>query len=123
MRLYRAEKLEPPESVEKATEEYRHDSDKIEQFIDECVHEVGGNACVSTKQLYRRYVRWCFENGVYAESQTRFTQAMRNKGYIVKKAYSAIGGHSNHVMGIELTDEHQAAPTSAGQADESEVYG
>ncbi len=62
--MYRAEGLGVPTSVEVATAEYRYDSDKITQFMDECTTRCVGQA-ERTTTLHARYQAWCRENGCY----------------------------------------------------------
>ncbi len=73
--------LDEPEEVLAATSEYRHDSDVIGQFIDECcvvdpVSEVGAT------QLHKRYKEWCEANGQRYANQTVFGGELESKGYV-----------------------------------------
>ena len=61
LRLYRKEGLKPPKAVEDATASYQSDSDKIGNFVSECLIESRG--CCSIKAVYERYSEWCRDCG------------------------------------------------------------
>ena len=78
LKLYREQGLTPPESVKAATMEYRRNSDKIQNFIDECLIETGGN--VGAGAVYQRFADWCEENGFGTESKRSFFDELKSKG-------------------------------------------
>lgn len=83
-RMLITEGLQMPESVSVATSEYRKDSDKVMQFIEEQL-EKSGNAEIRTSTVYEKYKTWCEQNGYYAESSRNFNQALRGFTSIVRK--------------------------------------
>lgn len=78
LRMYRKEGLYPPAAVQQATETYRTDSDKIGNFIKECLTETGKNS--SIKSVYEVYSTWCSDNGYGTESKSNFISELKGKG-------------------------------------------
>jgi len=78
LRLYRLEGLKPPKAVISATETYRSDSDKIGNFIKECLTKTGKNS--SVKSVYELYTNWCNDNGFGVENKGNFIAELKNKG-------------------------------------------
>ncbi len=80
-RLYMAEGLDMPDSVEAATAQYRQQSDRIMMFTSQCVKkEVGQELRASA--VYSRYKDWCAENGFKYENASNFRKKMEQAGYI-----------------------------------------
>lgn len=78
LRMYRKEGLKPPAAVQQATETYRTDSDKIGNFIKECLTKTGKNS--SIKSIYEVYSTWCSDNGYGTESKGNFISELKGKG-------------------------------------------
>lgn len=78
LRMYRKEGLKPPAAVQQATETYRTDSDKIGNFIKECLTKTGKNS--SIKSIYEIYSTWCSDNGYGTESKGNFISEIKSKG-------------------------------------------
>lgn len=78
LRMYRAEGLEPPQAVKNVTETYRSDSDKIGNFINECLVKSGKNS--KAKDIYNAYVKWCDDNGYGCENKGNFFAELKTKG-------------------------------------------
>lgn len=76
--LYRAEGLKPPAAVQTATDTYRTDSDKIGNFINECLTKTGKNS--KAKDVYEIYSKWCEENGFGVENKSNFFAELKTKG-------------------------------------------
>lgn len=94
------EGLEIPETVLKATEEYRQESDTFAQFLsDRCI--IGPGAKVTNKTLKDDYLNWCKQNGETAIGQREFTAKLKERGLENKR--SAPGGGTEW-HGIRLTD-------------------
>ena len=70
-RLFRAEGLKEPGEVTEATSQYQKESDRISQFIDQCLTQKSG-AELKTKAVYTRYREWCAENGYKYEGSQGF---------------------------------------------------
>lgn len=78
LRLYRQQGLEPPKTVQNATETYRTDSDKIGNFINECLTKTGKNS--KAKDIYEVYIKWCDDNGYGCENKGNFFSELKTKG-------------------------------------------
>lgn len=78
LRLYRQEGLIPPQAVQNATDTYRTDSDKIGNFINECLTQTGRNS--KAKDIYEAYARWCDDNGYGCENKGNFFAELKTKG-------------------------------------------
>jgi len=81
-RLYQAEGLTAPDAVRQATENYRNDSDKIGNFINECLTESGHNS--KAGDIYKVYADWCKDSGHGVESKANFFADMKSKGLFAK---------------------------------------
>jgi putative DNA primase/helicase len=71
--------LQPPEVVQRATQQYKADQDVLSQFFDEkCVLKT--QAQVTAKAFYSTYEKWCGENGEHAKSQTWLWPKLQERG-------------------------------------------
>ncbi|WP_320123029.1 phage/plasmid primase, P4 family [uncultured Sphaerochaeta sp.] len=78
------EGLEMPKSVREATQTYFHESNKVEQFIeDRLVSQIGGEA--RTSNIYESYRDWCASNGCYAENIRSFNNELRKYGNLIRR--------------------------------------
>lgn len=98
--LYADEGLEPSEEMKRATEEYRHQQDKLEQFIEaRCYTDEGrlieSDLYVTKANLYGSYCDWCKESNVFPEQDRKFGERMFEKGYAEK--VKKIAGKSTKV--------------------------
>ena len=73
------EGLEPPEAVTKSTVEYETSSDKLQNFIADCLIESEGKN-ISVKDAYAKYEEWCNENGYHTENKRNFISDCQSKG-------------------------------------------
>lgn len=80
LKKYYAEGAMPPQVVTAATAEYRANSDKIGNFISECLEKSGENSTI--KMVYEKYVEWCKDNGFGAENKSNFTAELNGKGLL-----------------------------------------
>src|SRR5262249_42139796 len=86
-RLWKKDGLNMPQQVKDATEQYRKDSDVLGAFIEQRLEntsdkrERGSTAA----QIYKTYCRWCEDNGEYSLNQTRFGNAMSERGFDKRK--------------------------------------
>lgn len=72
--------LSPPESISRATNEYRAHEDIIGDFILESCHvDDNDNLRVERKKLYESYKRWCEEVGHHSMSKKRFFDNIKDK--------------------------------------------
>ena len=82
LRLYRQQGIEPPKTVKNATETYRTDSDKIGNFINECLMKSEKNS--KAKDIYDVYIKWCNDNGYGCENKGNFFSELKTKGLFMK---------------------------------------
>ncbi len=73
------EGLEAPEAIKKSTTDYEASSDKLQNFINECLAEAEGKN-ISVKETYSRYEKWCSENGYHVENKQNFISDCKAKG-------------------------------------------
>jgi putative DNA primase/helicase len=72
--------LTMPQSIASAVKDYRHESDVIGQFIDECCvvspeHKIRG------AELYEAYRKWCERSGIKPFSNTAFGRDLGRRGF------------------------------------------
>ncbi|HHW37089.1 MAG TPA: nucleoside triphosphatase [Bacillales bacterium] len=99
--MLREEGFTMPQSVIDATNEYSHDSNKIQLFADECLEE-RGDADVKTAETYAAYREWCAVNGCYPESNRNFNQALRSFGTVIRKRPADGGEKTTLPIGYSL---------------------
>lgn len=99
--MLRKEGFTIPQSVIDATNEYSHDSNKIQLFADECL-EGRGDADVKTSEVYAAYREWCGINGCYPESNRNFNQALRSFGTVIRKRPADGGEKTTLLIGYSL---------------------
>ena len=78
LQLYRKEGLKPPAAVQKTTDTYRSDSDKLGNFINECLTRTDKNS--KAKDVYEAYTKWCEDNGYGCENKGNFFAELKTKG-------------------------------------------
>ena len=69
---------------ERATQQYREDSDPLGRFLADCV-EPDDAARVQSTLLHELYIAWARATGAPEWKHTGFTNAMKDKGYATKK--------------------------------------
>lgn len=113
LRLYRLEGLKPPKAVISATETYRSDSDKIGNFIKECLTKTGKNS--SVKSVYELYTNWCNDNGFGVENKGNFIAELKNKGIYGssgtvrgKTVKNIVKGYEEETQFVECTGEEES---------------
>jgi putative DNA primase/helicase len=101
--LYK-EGLSQPKSVQEALSLYRHESDKIAQFMaDELVETPDGEE--RTSAVYSRYRSWCVDNGHHSENMRNFKQALSAVATVVRRRPKTGGGETTLLTGYTLTSE------------------
>lgn len=76
---YQANGLNPPDKVQKYTNQYRVDSDVLGRFIDDrCI--TGPNFVIRCSDLFTAWQKWCIKEGVDPGSMTKFGKAMAKRG-------------------------------------------
>lgn len=103
LQLYRKEGLKPPAAVRTATDTYRTDSDKIGNFINECLTKTDKNS--KAKDIYEVYAKWCEENGFGVENKSNFFAELKTKGLFANSG--TVGGKTvkNIVKGYTVETE------------------
>lgn len=75
---WQREGLKAPESVQKASREYRNEMDVTSEFIEECC-KVGKHEMARASELYQSYKQWANSNTEYLMSGTKFGKEMSKK--------------------------------------------
>jgi len=76
------EGLGSSKAVDRATAEYRTETDVLERFfVDECVIEKG--LTVSKRDLWEAWERWCSAEGVDEGTQVGFSRVVKERGIIL----------------------------------------
>lgn len=89
LKLLRTQGFAEPQAVIDATADYRQDSDKISQFLEECTYTTpGANARMA--DVYKAYQNWCVENGTHAQSLPNFRKDLEDHVTIGRSRF--IGG-------------------------------
>lgn len=116
LKRYYAEGAAPPESVRAATAEYRANSDKVGNFIRECLKESKKNTTL--KDVYDKYSEWCRENGFGTENKGNLRDELKAKGIFAERG--TVNGKTcknivkGYVIFIGEPDDRQQA-TESGQ--------
>jgi putative DNA primase/helicase len=79
-RQYAVSGLAEPETVLRATGDYRQASDAVARFIAECCY-LNPHMFATTADLFERWVRWAIEDGAEPLSVKKFSQALDGHGY------------------------------------------
>jgi len=76
----REQRLDPPDNILAAVEEYRSDMDRLKHFFVECCHVLPGVE-VQARVLYECYTTWCERNHERAMSNTAFGRELTARGF------------------------------------------
>ena len=112
LRLYRKDGLKAPEAVQKATNAYRADSDKIGNFINECLKKTDTNS--KAKEIYDCYVKWCSDNGYGIENKGNFFAEMKNKGLFATSGTVTGKTVKNVIKGYVIDTDFQTVNDDSG---------
>ena len=77
-------KIDAPQCVKDAIEEYHDNNNWLENFLDECC-EIHPNYTQKSGELYTEYKCFCDRTGDYRRSLVDFKQALTRKGFDTKK--------------------------------------
>lgn len=116
LKRYYMEGAAPPESVRAATAEYRSNSDKVGNFIRDCLRESKENSTL--KDVYEKYGEWCKENGFGTENKGNLKDELKAKGIFAERG--TVNGKTckNIVKGYVIftgESEDQQQATESGQ--------
>ena len=90
-------KIELPEVVKAAIDEYRDDNDWFSAFITECC-DIGAYT-VGSGDLYQAYRDYCERCGEYCQAKSFFNQARENAGYQSRRSKTGVV-----VYGLKVKD-------------------
>ena len=90
-------RLEKPQIVEDAINDYRKDNDCFQNFLDECC-ERGKEYSVQSSVLYNAYQEYCKSTGEPSHHQKVFSNMLTNAGFVNKK----VGGKCKMILGLKL---------------------
>lgn len=108
-RKFREEKLDMPDSVINATQEYRMASDKISQFCEACLVEKPGSE-LRSKAVYNRYKEWSVENGYRADGMQNFKKEFEKHYEIVRQRPKDGGEKTTLVLNVEFVEDPDEPP-------------
>ncbi len=83
LRKYNQEGAAAPESVKKATDNYRKTSDKIGNFMDECL-EYSRYHTMAASEVYSMFQDWCAANGYGLENKGNFYAELRSRNLMAE---------------------------------------
>lgn len=72
-------RLDEPDAVKSAVNEYRTAEDVVRNFLDECC-VMEASAQIPRKELFTEYLRWGKENGLHQMTTTRFGRELHRLG-------------------------------------------
>lgn len=115
---------EPPAAVTAATGEYRTNSDKMGNFISECLEPANENC--KALDVYNAYQNWCKSNGYGTENKGNFFAELKAKNMFF--ATGTINGKTlcNVVKGYKITQQTAmdfGEPPPEYQQNNSNFYG
>ena len=90
--------------MQRATEKYQYDSDKMTRFVEEML-EFDPDGEVRTEDVYREYRDWCQRNGQFADGYPAFKQGMEGYAQIRRKRPKGAGRAVNAtamLCGVQL---------------------
>ena len=121
LKRYREIGAEPPEAVKAATAEYRQSSDKVGNFILECLKKTGNNS--KAGEVYRRYAEWCEDNGFGTENKGNFFDELKTKGLYAETGTVKGVTARRIVRGYEIAEDEPRynAPAPRYQSKWSEI--
>lgn len=121
LKKYYSEGAEAPECVKDATNDYRVLSDKIGNFIKECLIE-RSDCNISASSAYEVYYHWCKSNGYGQENKGNFFAEMRSKGLMASSG--TVNGRSvrNVIKGYIINSDCCGFRSLNSNTDNSKDY-
>ena len=110
--------LAPPPEITAATNEYRKESDRFGEFLDDEV-KLGPKLWATTDALYCAYEAWCSGQGIkYSITKRSFAEELKHRGFKPDKRRikGDDGKSTQHRVwcGLELTDEAKQRAVAPG---------
>lgn len=91
--------LQVSTGMKDAVREYERSSDKLGQFIEDCLPEhADPEHKIKASEAYDEYTAWCRRNGVFAEGKTRWREGLRDRGIEVRRGRPSAGGSPTDVI-------------------------
>jgi len=103
LRMFKEEGADPPDAITSATDAYRRTSDKMGNFIEECLQKTERNSTAGA--VYKRYQTWCEDNGFGTENKRSFFDELRAKGIFAETGTVNNLTAKNVVKGYEIIRE------------------
>lgn len=94
-------KFDMPEKSKKLFSQYKHDSDTVQLFIDDCLVKCEG-ARTSSQKVYNRYKDWSKDNGLGQCSKKTLEKRLRRKDIKIDDY-----GGSVKLFDYDIKEEHQ----------------
>ena len=91
LKLFRAEGAEPPKAVKDATRQYADSSDKIGEFIRDCLQSPEQEMRIHPATVYDTFEEWCKETGRGCESRKNLIAELRRRGLVADRAKDDFG--------------------------------
>lgn len=91
----------PPRIIVSSTAQYRLNSDKLGNFMNDCLKRTGKNS--KALDVFNIYKQWCNENGFGCESKSEFYDELRSKNIYAKTGTVKGKTQCNVVLGYEIT--------------------
>ena len=80
LRMFDLEGLNPPSAIQKATGDYRGESDTVHQFVNDCCNRFIGSK-TPMLDLYDAYKDWCSSSGVEPLSNVSLGKELTRLGF------------------------------------------
>jgi len=101
--------LEPPQTINDATTEYQHNSDKVGNFINECLEKSSDDNCRAS-DAYNIYKRWCDLNGYGCENKANFFDELKTKNLFSQSGTVKGKTYYNIIRGYKIVNELNEEP-------------
>lgn len=102
-------RIELPDCVKAAIDNYRADNDWINQFLESCC-DVGAVYRQASGALYEHYRQYCAKSGDYTRSAADFKRAMQDSGFECHKTKSGAIYHGLTLKPPEYTAQDDFIP-------------
>ena len=100
LKKFKSEGATLPEAIINANAEYRSNSDKVGNFITECLERTENNTKASN--IYKRYSRWCEDNGFGVENKSNFFDELKAKNILARSGTVDGETYKNVVLNYEI---------------------
>lgn len=114
-----AKGLATPASVQKATDEFREESDVFGDFLDECTVDDPA-AYTSSADLYAKYEEWAKNVGVKPWTRRSVTEELKFRGYEYKRTKSERGFNGIELAGASSKSSHGSYSGFGGADDDDD---